>query len=186
MGLVRSLCAILRLAPWAVACAWGSDIATQSLDVNPLSVFSSASENQSSGARHWTLVGAPSLALEKQSGDCCGYVPVASRNDSLSHVGIQIEASRGFTVDISVYSNLGDFVDRLVFSVPQSQFERLAPGSKSNTRLLRVLWDNRTESGRLAATGAYVLKTRVSLNPTAAAAALTRTDYRIVALLRAL
>lgn len=188
MGFGKLLRAFLRLAPCAAACAFAgpalpapaADEAT--LDVRSFNAFSSAAADP--GESRWTLVGAPPLALEKQAGACCEYLPAPTRSDSLSHVGIRIEASRGFSVEVGVYSNLGDFVDRLAFSVPQSQFEKLEPGSKSNTRVLRVLWRNQTQGGRLAGTGAYVLKTRVTLNASAQSGALTRTDYKIVALLR--
>jgi hypothetical protein len=185
MGSAKTMCAISWLALCAAACVSAAELPPV-LNLDLFSDFSVADDDAGAGSSHWTLIGAPSLALEKRTESCCRYSPVASRTDSLSHVGIQIEASRGFNLDISIYSNLGDFVDRVAFAVPQSQFERLAPGSSSNTRLLRVLWNNRTESGRMAGTGAYVIKTRVTLLGNAAAGSLTRTDYRIVGMLRTL
>jgi hypothetical protein len=186
--LLNTVRAFLRLAPLALgSAAASSGPAEQDLSIRLLNEYSRPSASQPAGLRHWTLVGAPTLVPSRSEGACCRLLANATREDSLSHVGVQIEASRGFTAEVRVYSNLGQFVDRISFAVPQSQFDQLAPGSRHNTRMLRILWDSHTEDGTPAGTGAYVLKTRVTLDPVPGvvrSGTLTRIDYRIVALLR--
>lgn len=121
------------------------------------------------GARNWSIT--PALATPA---------------DSLRYVGNVIEASRAFKVEIRIYSNLGQFVNKIEFTVPQSEFVKLSKGIKNNTRRLKVLWDNRAADGSLAGTGAYILKTTVTLLkiPGIAEDEAVTTDYRIVGVLR--
>jgi hypothetical protein len=85
--------------------------------------------------------------------------------ESARYAGLAIEASRTFAVDVRVFSSLGEAVDRIGFSVPQSEFEKLAPGPSGHSRILRLFWDGRSRNGSPAATGAYIVKTTVRLLP---------------------
>lgn len=106
--------------------------------------------------------------------------------DSLRYVGEIIEASRAFRVEIDIFSNLGQFVNRLAFTVPQSEFSKLPKGSGTGIRRLRVLWNARTREGNPAGTGAYIMKTAVSLLPVPGLSGdpAASADYRIVGVLR--
>ncbi|MEO6098648.1 MAG: VWA domain-containing protein [Fibrobacteria bacterium] len=121
------------------------------------------------GAKNWSML--PALLTAK---------------DSLRYVGNVIQASRAFKCEIQIFTNLGQFVNKIDFTIPQTEFAKLAKSPKGNTRQLRVLWDNRTSSGNLAGTGAYVLKTTVTLLriPGIAEDEAVSTDYRVVGVLR--
>jgi hypothetical protein len=108
--------------------------------------------------------------------------------DSLRYVGLTIEASRAFTVDLHIFSNLGTFVNKLTFTVNQTEFQKLDKGAKGSTRLLKVLWDSRSRNGAMVSTGAYVIKTTVTLMkiPGIAEDNTVKTDYRRVGVLRSL
>jgi hypothetical protein len=115
-----------------------------------------------------------------------GIVPsLVTTEDSLRYVGSIIEASRAFKVEVRIFTNLGQFVNRIEFSLTQAEFNKLAKGVKSNTRRLKVLWDNRAADGSLAGTGAYILKTTVTLLkiPGVAEDESVSTDFRIVGVL---
>jgi hypothetical protein len=107
--------------------------------------------------------------------------------DSLSYVGLSVEASRTFAVDVRVFTNLGQFVNKLGFSVSQTEFLKLEKTARG-TRTITVLWDSRARNGSLVGTGAYVLKTTVTLLkiPGIAEDNAIRTDYRRVGVLRSL
>jgi hypothetical protein len=109
-----------------------------------------------------------------------------TKQDSLRYVGNVIEASRGFKVEIQIYTNLGQFVNKIAFTMPQAEFNKLSKSAKGNTRQLKVLWNNHTAAGNLAGTGAYILKTTVTLLrlPGIAEDEASSTDYRIVGVLR--
>jgi hypothetical protein len=111
-----------------------------------------------------------------------------SPEDSLRYLGLTVEASRAFTVDLRIFSNLGAFVNKLTFTVNQAEFQKLGKGAKGGTRLLKVLWDSRSRNGALVNTGAYVIKTTVTLVkiPGIAEDETVRTDYRRVGVLRSL
>jgi hypothetical protein len=108
--------------------------------------------------------------------------------DSIRHVGLIVEASRAFTVDVRVFSNLGLFVNKLSFSVDQAEFLKLEKSPKGGTRMMKVLWDSRARNGATVGTGAYVIKTTVTLMniPGIAEDRAVRTDYRRVGVLRSL
>ncbi len=127
--------------------------------------------------------------LNPIAGETKNWAIIPSLNtaaDSLRYVGNVIEASRAFKVQISIYSNLGQFVNKIDFTVNQTEFAKLAKGVKNNTRRLKVLWDNRTHDGNPAGTGAYILKTTVTLLkiPGIAEDEAVSTDFRIVGVLR--
>jgi hypothetical protein len=116
-----------------------------------------------------------------------GTVPaLMTAADSLRYVGNVIQASRAFKVEILIYSNLGQFVNKIGFTIPQSEFVKLGKSPIGNTRQLKVLWDNRTSTGNLAGTGAYILKSTVTLLsiPGIAEDEAVSTDYRLVGVLR--
>ncbi len=108
--------------------------------------------------------------------------------DSLRYVGLTVEASRAFAVDIYIYSNMGEFVNKLQFMVGADEFLKLEKSPKSNTRTMKVLWDSRSHYGNPVATGAYVVKTTVSLLkiPGIAEDRAVKVDYRRVGVLRQL
>ena len=89
-------------------------------------------------------------------------------------------------MSINIFTNLGAFVNKIEFEVPQNEFDKLSKGIKNNTRMMRVLWDNRAQDGTLAGTGAYIFKTDVTLlkKPGTAEDQEVRSDYRIVGVLR--
>lgn len=108
--------------------------------------------------------------------------------DSLRYVGLTVEASRAFTVDLLIFTNLGAFVNKLAFTVGQAEFRKLDKGAPGGARLLKVLWDTRSRNGAMVGTGAYVIKTTVTLMkiPGIAEDERVRTDYRRVGVLRSL
>lgn len=108
--------------------------------------------------------------------------------DSLRYVGLTVEASRAFTLDLRIFSNLGAFVNKLTFTLDQTEFRKLEQGARDGTRRLKVLWDSRTRDGALVSTGAYVIKTTVTLMkiPGIAEDNTVRTDFRKVGVLRSL
>ncbi|MDQ3001117.1 MAG: VWA domain-containing protein [Fibrobacterota bacterium] len=113
----------------------------------------------------------------------------ASPADSQRYVGSVIEASRAFNVDVQIFSNLGEFVNRTKFTISQEEFLKLAKGVKNNTRQLKVLWgggEARASNGHLAATGAYIIKTTVTLIaiPGIAEDEAVTTDFRRIGVFR--
>jgi hypothetical protein len=108
--------------------------------------------------------------------------------DSLRYVGVDIEASRAFTVNVQVFTNLGGFVNQLTFTIGPKEFQKLERGSAGGTRRLRVLWDSRARNGSPVGTGAYVLKTTVTLMriPGIAEGHTFSKDYRRVGVLRSM
>jgi hypothetical protein len=111
---------------------------------------------------------------------------LATDKDSLRYVGDIIQASRAFKVEIQIYTNLGQFVNKIGFTISQAEFAKLSKSPKGNTRQLKVLWDSRTSEGNLAGTGAYILKSTVTLLrlPGVAEDEASTTDYRVVGVLR--
>ncbi|MDB5105086.1 MAG: hypothetical protein JWP91_2775 [Fibrobacteres bacterium] len=138
----------------------------------------------------WILEGAPTLQATAFSATDVWRVlqaPLAPQ-DSERFIGVTVEASRAFMVDIHVFTNLGQFVNKLTFVINQDEFQKLAKGVKGNTRVLKILWDSRSRAGSLVGTGAYVMKTTVTLIkiPGIAEDNAIRTDYRRVGVLRRL
>jgi hypothetical protein len=108
--------------------------------------------------------------------------------DSLRYVGLTVEASRAFRVDIHVFSNLGQLANKLAFTISEAEFLKLDKAPGGHSRVLKVLWDSRGQSGRPVGTGAYVIKTQVTLLkfPGIAEDDAVRVDYRRVGVLRSL
>jgi hypothetical protein len=108
--------------------------------------------------------------------------------DSLRYVGLVVEASRAFAVDIRIFSSMGEFVNKLTFMIGPDEFQKLEKVPGGSTRAMKVLWDSRTQLGGLVATGAYVVKTTVTLLkiPGIAEDDAVKTDYRRVGVLRSL
>ncbi len=106
--------------------------------------------------------------------------------DSLRYVGLTVEASRAFRVEVRIFSNHGEFVNKVAFAISQAEFMKLEKSAQGDTRRLKVLWDGRSRNGDQAATGAYVIKTTVTLIniPGIAEDNTVRTDYRRVGVLR--
>jgi hypothetical protein len=138
----------------------------------------------------WVLVAPPTLQpLPGDRFDAWRLLPgPMSPEDSLRYVGLTVEASRAFTVDVRVFSNLGQFVNKLTFTVPPAEFPKLEKAAGANTRVMKVLWDSRSNNGSQVGTGAYVIKTTVTLLriPGIAEDNATRVDYRRVGVLRSL
>lgn len=119
-------------------------------------------------------------------GDQWRLDPAPSAQETERYASLTVTASRAFSVDMNVFSNLGTFVDRLEFAVTQGEFEKLSAGPAGHTRLLRVLWDGRSQAGNPVATGAYIVKTTVRLLPVPGVAGdnAETTEYRRVGILR--
>jgi hypothetical protein len=99
--------------------------------------------------------------------------------------GVVLEASRAFTVDLNVYSNRGDFVNRLEFTVGPDAFERMEPVPGGRKRRLRLFWDGRARNGGPVGTGVYILKTTIRLLPVPGLpGGAEKTEYRRVGVLR--
>lgn len=123
-----------------------------------------------SGRHQWIISDAPGLQVKSATGNgaCCLIMPrpVDSRSrDSLGSVGILVEAPRGFRLDLKVFSNLGQFVNEVTFTVPGPEFSRLTAVPGKETRYLRLLWTGEAASGAHAGNGVYVLKTAIKLLP---------------------
>lgn len=136
--------------------------------------------------KQWVLVNPVNIQISADPGSSHKVVPGITPEDSLKYVGIKVTASRSFRVDVGVYSNLGQFVNKFSFSVSQEEFQKLAADGAGGDRSLLVLWDNRAEDGSFAGTGAYVMKTTVTLNkiPGLAEDEVARTDFRRVGVVR--
>lgn len=137
----------------------------------------------------WLLVGAPSLKIAASAGTAgAAAAGSLSRKDSLGFVGLRLQAIREFRADIRIYDNLGQYVNRLAFTVSPSEFSKLPRSSDGRTRQLTVLWDNRSEDGHLVGTGSYVLKSTVSLLrlPGQPESETSRTQYRRIGVIRKL
>lgn len=120
------------------------------------------------GGPAWIVSDAAGLDLGKGGRACCSIasVPVDAHNpDSLRLVGFIIEASRGFTLDLKVYSHLGEPVHQVAFAVSDAEFPKLAAGARKGTRLLRLLWSGTTREGTRAGNGVYVFKSVIALSP---------------------
>lgn len=118
----------------------------------------------------WILSEAPNLVVQVQpgSGICCRVLATPANSlspDSSRTVGILIEASREFNLDVKVFSHLGEFVNRLAFTVPREEFPKLSPMGGRDARYFRLLWNGQTLNGSPVGTGAYILKTSVTLLP---------------------
>ncbi|GEM_PF-3697927 len=116
----------------------------------------------------WIISDAPGLVLGRSGGSCCSIAtaPVNAQSpDSLRLVGFVIEASRGFSLDLKVYSHLGAFVHQVAFTVPESEFLKLSTGKRKGARFLRLLWNGTTRDGTRAGNGVYVFKTAVAFLP---------------------
>ncbi|MEO7424301.1 MAG: VWA domain-containing protein [Fibrobacteria bacterium] len=143
--------------------------------------------NAKSG-EHFVLVTPGSVSPTAESGSKnWSIIPALNtREDSLRYVGTIIEASRAFKVELQIYSNLGQFVNKIEFSLTQNDFAKLAKGVRNNTRQIRVLWDNYAADGSRAGTGAYIFKTKVTLLKLDGIAEdeEVSTDYRVMGVLR--
>lgn len=112
----------------------------------------------------WILAGADGLGPKA----CCAQAtrPLDARSpDSLRLVGLLIEASRGFALDLTVYSHLGEPVHRAALALTDAEHRKLPPGSAQGTRVLRLLWNGMTRDGSRAGNGVYIFKTTVALTP---------------------
>jgi hypothetical protein len=162
-----------------------SDVSTQ-LTVSKHNDVAKGGDLTTDAAHQFVLV--TPAALNATTGEAKNWsvVNTLSAADSVRYVGNVIRASRAFKVEVEIYSNLGQFVNKIAFTVPQSEFAKLARDAKGSTRQLRVLWNNRTRSGNPAGTGAYIMKTTVTLLriPGVAEDEAVSTDFRIVGVLR--
>lgn len=126
--------------------------------------------NPAADGGQWILSDAPNLVVKVApgSGICCRVLPTPANHlspDSSRTVGIVIEASREFNLDVKVYSSLGQFVNRLAFTVPREEFSKLSPIGGRDSRYFRLLWNGQALNGSPVGTGAYILKTSVTLLP---------------------
>ena len=131
----------------------------------------------------WYLVAPAGVRVVPEGGsrNCCVTMPwPLAKGDSGRFVGAKVEATSGFTAEVHVFSNLGQLVNRAKFSVPQAEFEKLPAGGKDSSRVMEILWGNRTGEGNPAATGAYVLRTTVKMHK----GNVIRSQARLVGLIR--
>lgn len=162
------------------------DHPTALLAVKVENEFSRIQGRQAWAPSRWLLVGAPALRVTAQAGRAISAAAAMSAGDSLRYVSLRVEAARSFHADIRIYDNLGQYVNKFTFSVPASEFSKLPLSSDGRARRLTVLWDNRSEDGRLVGTGTYVLKTTVALDrlPGLPEEDASKTEYRRVGVLR--
>lgn len=163
-----------------------ADVAT-SLQVTRHNDFSRTQETRQVDYSEWILLGPPNLQVQSNPGNYWHLNPgTLTKEDSLAHVGVALEASRAFKVDIHIFSNLGEYVNQFSFTVSPAEFEKLPKLGKGANRSIRVLWDNRAWDGRLVGTGAYVFKTTITLLkiPGIAEDNAVRNDSRVVGVLR--
>ena len=141
--------------------------------------------------RQWVISDAANVLVQVHvgSGSCCKVLPVPMNGknpDSVHMVGVIVEAAREFTADLKVFSNLGQIVNKISFTVSKAEFLKLSKVPGKDTRFLRLLWTGQAKDGTRAGTGAYVIKTAITLLPvpgiTAAPAPTTST--RMVGVLR--
>ncbi len=138
--------------------------------------------------KDWVLVAPANLSVKADDGSANRFTTLSgnfSSEDSLRYVGFRVEASGPFKVQVYIYSNLGVLVNKLTFAVPASEYAKLEKGSKPDTRIMRVLWNNRTMDGGLVGTGAYIFRSQVTLDPESGKApSAPLTNTRIVGVLR--
>jgi hypothetical protein len=138
--------------------------------------------------RGWTLVHAdPQIVFLGAGSSCCKHIGSAlTGNDSASHALTRIEASRGFSATLRIFTNTGEFVHRLDLTVPQSEFARLDPGATPGTRRLDIGWSALAYNGRRVGTGTYIFRTEVTLlpDPVGGAAPAQFNDMRRIGVLR--
>lgn len=163
-----------------------NDISTVLQVKNPKGFITSDYTAPRPAGKHWIIAGSPDMVVSSATPNCCEVKPVLTEEDTTANVGIRITASRGFRVQIQVYDNLGQFVNRLSFVLTQEQFNALPKPAAGSNRTVWVLWDTRTENGSYAGTGAYIFKTAITLNkiPGVAEDAQEITDHRRVGVIR--
>ncbi|MDQ3000172.1 MAG: hypothetical protein M3Y08_02750 [Fibrobacterota bacterium] len=137
-----------------------------SLEVKWHNSIANAGEVPAHAADAWILSSPQRLNVLPIPGStacCCWITGPLSRDDSLRYAGIQVAASDPFSLEMQVFTNFGQFVSKVGFAIPQSEFDKLPNGPGDTTRVLTLLWGNHSGDGRLAGTGAYVVRSRVSL-----------------------
>ena len=147
--------------------------------------------------KHWLLTGPGAASVASNDpAQCCavlngvdgvnGKDGSLSREDSAKYVGLKVEASRAFRLELRVFSTLGQFVDKLTLTVPQSGFQNLETGSREGWKRLRILWRNRALNGSPVGTGAYVIKSTLTLLkvPGISDVEETRSDVRVIGVIR--
>ena|GEM_PF-1700638 len=132
------------------------------------------------GGQHWLITDAPNLIVTTSSptSACCEIAPGKldfQNPDSANFVGMVIEASREFQVDMAIFTNLGQFVDKVSLTVTREQFMKLSPIAGKESRGMRLLWKGLTQSGSRAGTGAYIFRTSISLLPVPGITGTTQT-----------
>lgn len=117
----------------------------------------------------WILLGPPGLSPEPQGGSkCCRVLPgPLGPLDSAHYAGVTLSASRAFRFQAQIFSSLGEVVNTLSFWLSEAELRKLPPGQEPGTKTLTVLWDRKARDGRLAGTGAYVLKAKLTIIPDA-------------------
>jgi hypothetical protein len=139
----------------------------------------------------WIIADAPNLKVEiiGKSGTCCEIRSVSTdpkSPDFLHYIGQKVEASREFSVEMAIFTNVGQFVNKVAFTVTRPEFIKLTAVVGKETRYLRLLWKGFSLVGSRAGTGAYILRTTVTLLPVPGLTASTKTttDYVRMGLIR--
>lgn len=164
-----------------------SDVSTEVILVRHNEYSRSSDAVSVANKDQFVLVGPSDIAPTADGDKNWKVIPGAiSVQDSVRYVGNLIQASRAFRVEVNIFTNLGEFVNRIAFTVSQAEFMKLSKGPKNGTRQLRVLWDNRAANGRPAGTGGYIMKTTVTLLriPGVAEDEAEKTQYRRIGVLR--
>ena len=132
----------------------------------------------------WFVVAPPGVRIlpdPEFKSTCCQILPwPMAKSDSGRYVGARVEATSGFAAEVQVFSNFGQLVNKIHFTVPQAEFGKLPAGPKDSSRVMEILWGNRTREGNPAATGAYVLRTTIKMEK----GNVIRSQARLVGLIR--
>lgn len=153
---------------------------------NDFSRVDAVGASTASNANQWVLVTGANIGVNLLPGYNSTFKIWPGNmtgEDSLRFVGVRIDATREFDVEVKVFTNTGVLVNKTGFSLDSTNFKSLPLGRAPRTRTMKVLWPNRSSDGQLAGTGGYVIKTNVTLhgrnNPD-----IIATDVRRTGLLR--
>jgi hypothetical protein len=123
--------------------------------------------------QQWILGGAPTLVVQTETpgGTCCFSTPTVLASDSAAFVGTVVQATQPFTVDVNIFSTLGEAVNSVNFTVNEAEFNKLPKGPDGKTNYLQVFWNSLAKDGTPVGNGAYIIKTTVTMLPVVGKAA---------------
>jgi hypothetical protein len=135
----------------------------------------------------WVVVLPSGATNHLQAQHCCKLQTTPmNQADSLGTTGIDVEVTQPFRVELTVFSNLGETVNALALDFPALPFSQLEDGKAPGSKRLRVLWNGKSQDGRNAATGAFILRTRITelSNPGMATGIAPYSHYRRIGVIR--